>query len=354
MNLKDVLNKADELFSYSTLKSEVKEVVNTLKTPFIPSQVLGEFAKYEIYTYEQLEPYLSDFKKMEVRIADSSWFPVYYKNETEDEVITFKEDALGFTIDAFKLCREHDRLSKSHKQIIALLTFQPLTLSQVQYGLDKEQSPDGVRGRISELVDMGYIKRYYFTIENTETSENRSFVYHYLTNTELKVVDFIENNLEANKHLKRIHLGDDIKSELFELLASKPLFVVDLAEHFKMSESNMLTILREFNSSGLVKLFYQSILSDGKNGKFIAYLPELDVELQILMDEVFKFFGHSGNNSIEKFQNLNRTKTLSFDEIVKIMGMSETLTVAYLTNLRKKNKAEQFGETVRTSTFKIK
>lgn len=356
MTISDVLNKTEELFqtNIEVLNKQVSEVVRELPTPFIPSHVIQHFVEFHIYTYEQLVPYLSDLNVLEIQVGDVSVFPIYYKNESVEEVESFRDKILDITVDKFKLCREHRLLSKSHKQIVALLTYQPFTLTQVQYALQTQQSADGVRGRISELVDSGTVSRYYFTIKSNTTEEMKSYVYHYLTNTEDRVVTFINKTLEANPQLQRVHLGDDIAEKLIEQLRIQPRFVVDLAEQFSVTENTMLSILREYNSSGIIKLFYQSVISDGKNGKFIAYLPDMDVELQILMDEVFKFFGDPRNNAIKKFQNLNRTKILSFTEISELLQMSETLLVAHLTNLRKRNKVEQQGDSVLTSTFIIK
>lgn len=354
MTIQDVLDKMANLFDAEALNSEAQKVVDELLTPFVPADILEHLADYNIYTYEQLLPYLKHFKVLETRLGDVSTFPIYYRDEPIQQIEAYRDQILDETVDRYKLCRAHKMLSRSHKQIVTLLTYQPLTLTQIQYMLQREQSTNGVRGRISELVDMGIITRYYFTIRSKRDGEMKSFVYHYLTHTGTRVVDFINTTLESNPHLERAYLGESIEKEMIKKLSTQPRFVVDLAEQFKMTESNMLSILREYNSDGRIKLFYQSVLSDGKNGKFIAYLPELEVELQIIMDELFKFFGEKAGNKLTKFQNLNRTKTLTFEEVREELRMSETLAVAYLTNLRKCGKVEQIGDTVLTSKFVIK
>lgn len=340
----------DALFNNPNLNPKVIEELPKLGV-FDPKTASEKLGRYGIFTAEQLLPYIKDYSVQVTTLEDGVEIPIYTVPGDEEYFEIYEEYLKEDILNPDQLKRFCRRVSYNHQEVIALLTMQPQTLTEIQYHLRSSQSLDGVRGRVSELVDIGVVERYYFSLRSLNTGEVRSYAYHYLTGMRDSAQRWIQNRIDNSKMLERVYLGEQYRERIMKALSQRPVFVVELADIFGIPESKLLYMLRELSSSGEVNLFYQSILKDGKNGKFIAYLPGKEKQVKELYKELRHFFIET--KSHRDFINKHKGDYMDYNSIVTELGISDSLCIAFLTNLRKRDIVEQEGTDVIFSAFKF-
>lgn len=339
-------DKVELLFSQNEIIEEIQSYVdNVVKvSPIVPSQLIATseiLMQHSIYTVQQLTPYLAKFNRLEVMLDNKNYIPVYYADASDEEIAQFGDSLKQNCIDPYLLVRANKEVGNSHQEIITILNEQHTTLTHLQYLLQKAQSVDGVRGRVSELVDRGIVERYHFSVRNLNTKESMSITYHYLPIHRQRMLDAITKLLAESPYLEKCYMGEDILDTITHNISKRPMVVVELSEVLHMSESYVLAALREFQSDNLVTLTYQYYLADGKNGKFIVSLPDDTDKLNSLYQELRRWFSKVPNADLEELITAFQGEWLSFSDIIETLEMSPSIGVAYLTHLRKLGKVEQ-------------
>lgn len=351
----------DSLFYPNELNNDVMSIVtNSIKTAPLALQTFveanEELGKLGIYTGEQLIPYLSEYSKTDYPVTDKNSMPVYHEaTATPNEIEEYVNSITQGVLDVDKLAIANKPIGPNHMEIIAVLSKGHQTLTSLQYILRNSQSLDGVRGRVSELVDRGIVKRHYLSIKDTNTGEQKQFVYHYLPANKALLDEFIANSFAESSHLVETYYDEEKVTPVLKYVSKRPMLVVELSENLDMPEMNLLSLLRELECKGKVRLTYQSYLADGKNGKFIVSSPEQDEELHKLYSELKYWFYPAPKDELGELLEVFKGEELRFDEIIDTLNMSTSLGVAYLTHLRKREIVEQIieGELVVFNTFRF-
>lgn len=348
--VEEIQNRQRGMFISQKLNPEVEVAVKELGV-FDPRSAIEKLGKYGIFTYDQLVKYLDVFETRGVELEDGVIIPIYGAGDDVEYFDIYEGYLRDEVLNPDQLQRFCKPLTNNHEEVIALLTGKPMTLSEIQYYLRTLQSMDGVRGRVSELVDRGIVERYYLSVKSIATGEVRSYTYHYLVGMRDLSYKWVESKFDGNDKVARVLLGEEYRERILKAVSKRPVFVVELAEIFEISEFRLLYMLRELVSSGDIKLFYQSILKDGKNGKFIAYLPSRENEVKALYKELRHFFIET--RDAQDFVEKHKDDYMDYDTIVSELGISDSLCIAYLTNLRKREIIEQEGSDIIFSAFKF-
>lgn len=322
-------------------------MINLLKEqPYLVTDIVR---KLGLDTVEDVLGELLDLEKRGEIIKYSRKIPkgdfylnLYTTKENEELCEVTMDEIFENSIDLFETYRETTPLYNSHREVVEVIKSGALLLGDIQNKLIGVQSKDGIRGRVTELVDMKVLTRSYYTLRDTKTGDEKQLVYHTLTKDTGRLKKYIENKVAATKGRMEF-VTDEIEDNVLELLNSRPMFVCELASILGTTNSKLESVLREMVTKGKLHLQHQSHLTVGKNGLFIVYIGEQEPIVKKMVDELRDKYQavNSQENIVKQLLDVMGEDEAEFEIIHELLGYSEALTVAIVYYALRKGSIER-------------